>query len=999
MKFKKNFIGQDGFQWWIGVVEDRNDPEKIGRCRVRIFGVHTDDISLIPTEDLPCAIPVYSVNNNDVFSAPKEGEYVVGFFLDGSFCQSPAILGVLPGINKLNPLEARGFSDLRDADKIRNSPKKPAAIDYPEARTGRPESQSGNIINDGLGLIKIVSDSISLHIKLSLKAKPSLTESEQNMVGYDHKFSQQELKQGYVSLGGRDTLPILGMNGADTQITAAQAKKLLQVDILNSIERAKNSIGLGTWNTLNTAQQAGLTIHAYHMGLGVDFEKSGVRSAITSGDIIRAAQLISAEILKSSTGKYLRSEESLAHVAASLFKSIPKTQIASARENKLIEKNPISAAGAGLGIQIHESNLSDDNDAKSLKYPTPEEIGKPSLNDLATSNEKTLIQKFRERSPISAIGANGDSWSEPPPAYSAEYPHNKAKETESGHIFEMDDTPLSERIHLAHRSGSFMEFYPSGTKVEKIVKNNYRIIMSDDHLYVAGKVNVVLESNANIKVVGDCYLQVENNLEGKVSGNMNVSIAQAFNLKANTLNFDIANTSTIIANNQYITIKDKLLINSNTSNISTTNTLTLHSYSNQYFISMNTAHHKSSNVMIESSQNTSINATGVGFFTSGGTLHLKGSSARIKGSSVEIDGTFNAGVTNMTASGIDSNGDSHSLTVSGSGGASALMPPPSQNSNTAISAKKIIDLYYLEKPFIDISDLGLRKEEIVKEIINSLQFELEPSQTLVNEVLNASVGDTLEIRSHLADPIKKGTPTDVQKFLEPDKIVRLRNAIVDENDTLLREYLANPYAYPAQYTNVKRYIAPVPKSGSDVIFNDVVGESIILINDSANIYNWLTKQLDLAKYGYWRETGVEISGKIQPSNPNITDLWRNLGFVRDFWNLSDQTPWAMAFVNYGLKQNGYRYVQTPHPRDLEIRFDDYRFTRVNPADAQTGDIVLWANDHVNFVYENRSGTLVFVGGSQPPAGGLDIGDGRIGDVSVVDSGGCPIVAILRPSKT
>jgi hypothetical protein len=107
----------------------------------------------------------------------------------------------------------------------------------------------------------------------------------------------------------------------------------------------------------------------------------------------------------------------------------------------------------------------------------------------------------------------------------------------------------------------------------------------------------------------------------------------------------------------------------------------------------------------------------------------------------------------------------------------------------------------------------------------------------------------------------------------------------------------------------------------------------------------------------------------------------------------------MAFVNYGLKQNGYRYVQTPHPRDLEIRFEDYRFSRVKPEDARAGDVVLWANDHVNFVYENINGTLRFVGGAQPPDSRLDIGDGRIGDVSIVGDGGCPIVTILRPSNT
>ena len=39
--------------WWSGVVEDRDDPEKLGRCRVRIFGWHTDDVQLLPTNVLP----------------------------------------------------------------------------------------------------------------------------------------------------------------------------------------------------------------------------------------------------------------------------------------------------------------------------------------------------------------------------------------------------------------------------------------------------------------------------------------------------------------------------------------------------------------------------------------------------------------------------------------------------------------------------------------------------------------------------------------------------------------------------------------------------------------------------------------------------------------------------------------------------------------------------------------------------------------------------------
>ena len=40
------------FRWFIGVVEDRNDPERDSRVRVRCFGYHDDDLDKIPTEDL-----------------------------------------------------------------------------------------------------------------------------------------------------------------------------------------------------------------------------------------------------------------------------------------------------------------------------------------------------------------------------------------------------------------------------------------------------------------------------------------------------------------------------------------------------------------------------------------------------------------------------------------------------------------------------------------------------------------------------------------------------------------------------------------------------------------------------------------------------------------------------------------------------------------------------------------------------------------------------------
>ena len=45
------FMGMDGFVWFTGVVEDRNDPSKLGRVRVRCLGLHTENKVDIPTED------------------------------------------------------------------------------------------------------------------------------------------------------------------------------------------------------------------------------------------------------------------------------------------------------------------------------------------------------------------------------------------------------------------------------------------------------------------------------------------------------------------------------------------------------------------------------------------------------------------------------------------------------------------------------------------------------------------------------------------------------------------------------------------------------------------------------------------------------------------------------------------------------------------------------------------------------------------------------------
>jgi hypothetical protein len=96
--------------WFMGVVEDVNDPQLINRVRVRCIGFHPKDKTLLPTGNLPWA-PFLS--STAQMSAPmvNQGDWVIGFFIDGNMAQQPVVIGSLVGIpqEQANPNE--GFYD------------------------------------------------------------------------------------------------------------------------------------------------------------------------------------------------------------------------------------------------------------------------------------------------------------------------------------------------------------------------------------------------------------------------------------------------------------------------------------------------------------------------------------------------------------------------------------------------------------------------------------------------------------------------------------------------------------------------------------------------------------------------------------------------------------------------------------------------------------------------------------------------------------------------
>ena len=121
---QKNFMGKAGFTWFVGVVEDRNDPKFLGRCKVRCLGLHTDNLEKLPTADLPWAHPMNPITSATVSGVGQtplgsvEGTWVIGFFQDGADCQQPIIIGTLPGVPYALPDKDsnKGFQDATNAN-------------------------------------------------------------------------------------------------------------------------------------------------------------------------------------------------------------------------------------------------------------------------------------------------------------------------------------------------------------------------------------------------------------------------------------------------------------------------------------------------------------------------------------------------------------------------------------------------------------------------------------------------------------------------------------------------------------------------------------------------------------------------------------------------------------------------------------------------------------------------------------------------------------------
>ena len=100
----------------------------------------------------------------------------------------------------------------------------------------------------------------------------------------------------------------------------------------------------------------------------------------------------------------------------------------------------------------------------------------------------------------------------------SQYPLNQVKETISGHVTEVDDTPNNERLLWKHKTGSGVEMRPDGTIIVSSRHNTIHITGGDQKVIVEGDGEVHYMGNLKLHVAGDMDVEVNGNYNLKVHG-------------------------------------------------------------------------------------------------------------------------------------------------------------------------------------------------------------------------------------------------------------------------------------------------------------------------------------------------------------------------------------------------------------------------------------------------------------------------------------------------
>jgi predicted chitinase len=569
---------------FTGVVENRNDPLRLGRCQVRVVGLHTHDKTALPTEDLPWAVPMQPVTSAAMNGigwtplGPVEGTWVVVVFTNEDN-QQPIMMGTLGGIPQKD-----GVSVDADDDGI---------ILKDEGSETTP-TQNSNVVTTGSGAV--LTDGSGNPVTTGTAATPTAIpgpgpyESKGGVkIPANATKGIQAIASAMDSAGITSKYAraaILGIAGGESMWVPqneAYTYSITRIKQVYSWIDEANAETYSNWKgsrdeffryIYGPTTRSGKSLGHTEVDDGAKYWGRGFIQLTGKGNYKRYAKLSNVDIINSP--ELCNDYTEGAKICVAYFKDRVKvdqtdpsyfeaacvavgynTPDIKAKKKAFYEyflgsesSEKDSTPGAvPNNVEVNASGIPKDREQNlvigfrdpEMKYPLRTHIGEPDTNRLARGTTKgTNVEKRDATRAVGLPMADGSKFSQPAVPYNSKYPFNHVYESESGHVQEFDDTPKNERIHWYHKSGSFLETDVNGTHVNRIVGDGYEIIDKNGYVYVRGALtltaegvtNIYVSADANIKVEGITNIDLLNDVNLNVAGDFNINVAGSYNVKA-----------------------------------------------------------------------------------------------------------------------------------------------------------------------------------------------------------------------------------------------------------------------------------------------------------------------------------------------------------------------------------------------------------------------------------------------------------------------------------
>lgn len=518
---------------YFGICENRNDPLKLGRVQVRVFGLHNENKIKIPTEDLPWAGVLHSGSSLSGIgisaSSILEGSMLAIMFIDGESKQIPVVLGSIHGIPQdISPVKTQYSDDIpstiakvnfEDEEPIIEEPSPTEDLldlnkpidDQPNVpmitQSGYPNKEQLNNIKEKIG-----------------KRESSGNYKAENRFGFIGKYqfgAPLLIDLGYVKPGTKnsdlnDNSVWTGKGGVNSKETWLSNKDAQEKAMDESLElRFKRLKRLGVIDdSTPTDVVAGYIATAHLVG-------EGGAQKIAKGIDSRDANNVSGNEyfdigFSAISGRKITPDEKIKTTSIQKPLTVPK--------QKPIDMTTVegmqSLAAVDLGFR-------DPN----MMYPFL--LKEQDTHRLSRRVTKDTLVEQKNKQRTADIRTIGGTFSQPLSPYNGMYPYNSITFTESGHAIELDDTPENERINIFHTSGTFTEIDKFGNAVNKIIGDSYEIIDKNGYIHIKGTARVTVGGDAKIVVEGDAIMEVDGDMKTNVGGNYQLKVGGIYQVHAN----------------------------------------------------------------------------------------------------------------------------------------------------------------------------------------------------------------------------------------------------------------------------------------------------------------------------------------------------------------------------------------------------------------------------------------------------------------------------------